>query len=450
MSAGFLVSNIQPALPPIANTSSTPPSGAAAKGEAGASADFLSLVVDAAAEEAPKAESEGIVAPPADEKPDTVAESAEGSLAVVAVPTILPEMVAVLPTAELSAEAPLAPLPNVGEGQASTDPLEQALAQAGKAKAISDALLAAQTPINAAEETVETPIDAKAAASIDAEPIDEKRLKEQVASLPGSALSMTETPETGAEILPAALAFRKALDGRANAERAAEPTTESGRTETPRSEARPTTDANMILRAAADSPTTTTATADEQTLSTSLDHGAKLGQNDNPLDALLGGKSGDAKHANFTAALTMVKGVAVNPQAVVAQVAVQLTAAGKAKTQAMTVKLEPVELGKIDIRLDFGADGKVQASIVADRPQTLDMLQKDARGLEKALQSAGLQTDSGSLSFNLRGQDRDQAQNGGGKFFAGEDSDAAFGNETLSVIAGPARSAAVGRVDMLL
>ncbi len=31
-------------------------------------------------------------------------------------------------------------------------------------------------------------------------------------------------------------------------------------------------------------------------------------------------------------------------------------------------------------------------------------MQRDARGLEKALQDAGLKTDSGSLSFNLRGQ----------------------------------------------
>ena len=31
-------------------------------------------------------------------------------------------------------------------------------------------------------------------------------------------------------------------------------------------------------------------------------------------------------------------------------------------------------------------------------------MQRDSRGLERALQDAGLKTDSGSLSFNLRGE----------------------------------------------
>jgi hypothetical protein len=35
----------------------------------------------------------------------------------------------------------------------------------------------------------------------------------------------------------------------------------------------------------------------------------------------------------------------------------------------------------------------------------LDLLKTDARGLEKALEDAGLKADSNSLNFNLRGQD---------------------------------------------
>jgi hypothetical protein len=46
------------------------------------------------------------------------------------------------------------------------------------------------------------------------------------------------------------------------------------------------------------------------------------------------------------------------------------------------------------------------------------MLQRDAKALERVLQDAGLQADSGSLSFSLRdtGQNggRDQSGNGGG------------------------------------
>ena len=42
----------------------------------------------------------------------------------------------------------------------------------------------------------------------------------------------------------------------------------------------------------------------------------------------------------------------------------------------------------------------------------MDLLQRDARDLERALQDAGLRADSGSLSFNLRGDGRNGAQNG--------------------------------------
>jgi flagellar hook-length control protein FliK len=43
----------------------------------------------------------------------------------------------------------------------------------------------------------------------------------------------------------------------------------------------------------------------------------------------------------------------------------------------------------------------------------MELMQRDARGLERALQDAGLKTDSGSLSFNLRGHDqqREHARN---------------------------------------
>jgi flagellar hook-length control protein FliK len=43
------------------------------------------------------------------------------------------------------------------------------------------------------------------------------------------------------------------------------------------------------------------------------------------------------------------------------------------------------------------------------------MLQRDARELERSLQDAGLRADSGSLSFNLRGEQRDA----NGSAFAG-------------------------------
>ncbi|EWY37185.1 hypothetical protein N825_21600 [Skermanella stibiiresistens SB22] len=92
------------------------------------------------------------------------------------------------------------------------------------------------------------------------------------------------------------------------------------------------------------------------------------------------------------------------------QVSVQLGKAVSGKSDQMVINLKPVELGNVEVKLDFGADGKVQASIMADRPETLAMLQKDQRTLERALTDAGLQTDSGSLSFSLKDQGGNQRQ----------------------------------------
>ena len=70
------------------------------------------------------------------------------------------------------------------------------------------------------------------------------------------------------------------------------------------------------------------------------------------------------------------------------------------------IQLKPAELGRVDVRLEVTEDGRAVAIVGAERPETLDLLQRDAAGLRQALQDAGLQyTDSnGSLSFNLRGE----------------------------------------------
>ncbi len=73
----------------------------------------------------------------------------------------------------------------------------------------------------------------------------------------------------------------------------------------------------------------------------------------------------------------------------------------------ITVRLDPPELGRVEIRLDFTGDGTVRALIRADNHHTLDLLQRDSRLLERALGDSGLKADSGSLSFSLNqgGQD---------------------------------------------
>jgi flagellar hook-length control protein FliK len=75
------------------------------------------------------------------------------------------------------------------------------------------------------------------------------------------------------------------------------------------------------------------------------------------------------------------------------------------------ISLQPEDLGKLEIKIHVDTNGKTVASIMADNKNTLDLLQRDARGLERALSDAGLKADSGSLSFNLRGGQQENNQN---------------------------------------
>lgn len=95
------------------------------------------------------------------------------------------------------------------------------------------------------------------------------------------------------------------------------------------------------------------------------------------------------------------------------QVAVKLASSAKDGGGRIQIKLNPEELGKVDVKLEIGRDGLVKATVSAERTETLELLQRDAKALEKALQEAGLKTDRDSLEFDLRGRDGSDGRNGG-------------------------------------
>lgn len=89
------------------------------------------------------------------------------------------------------------------------------------------------------------------------------------------------------------------------------------------------------------------------------------------------------------------------------QVAFQIKSAIGSGNSKISIQLHPEDLGKLDITLDVDSKGKTGVTVTADNKQTLDLLQRDSQGLQKALADAGLKTDAGSLSFNLRGGERE-------------------------------------------
>jgi len=68
------------------------------------------------------------------------------------------------------------------------------------------------------------------------------------------------------------------------------------------------------------------------------------------------------------------------------------------------IRLDPAELGRIDVRLDVDKHGNVTSHLTVERPATLDMLRNDAPRLQQALEDAGLKTGDGGLQFSLRDQ----------------------------------------------
>ena len=102
------------------------------------------------------------------------------------------------------------------------------------------------------------------------------------------------------------------------------------------------------------------------------------------------------------------------------QVAIQISRAVQEGTDRITVQLKPAALGRISVDLEVGHDNRIIAVIAAERSETLELLQRDAKALERALADAGLKTDSGSLSFNLQGQTDQQGRtDDGGKAASG-------------------------------
>jgi flagellar hook-length control protein FliK len=78
------------------------------------------------------------------------------------------------------------------------------------------------------------------------------------------------------------------------------------------------------------------------------------------------------------------------------------------------LRLDPPELGRVDVRLDVSRDHRVTAMVTADSPQALTELARHARELTQSLQSAGLELADNGLSFDLR-QSKGESQRADGE-----------------------------------
>ena len=92
------------------------------------------------------------------------------------------------------------------------------------------------------------------------------------------------------------------------------------------------------------------------------------------------------------------------------QVAVHLQRAVREGTNKFSIQLSPAELGNIHVKLEIDEEKRVTAAVTVERPSTLELLQRDTKGLERALHNAGLNMEGGDLSFSLGRGDQEFAQ----------------------------------------
>jgi flagellar hook-length control protein FliK len=127
------------------------------------------------------------------------------------------------------------------------------------------------------------------------------------------------------------------------------------------------------------------------------------------------GPAGSVIPPSFNPGIPMVPAASAPPMAAphlttppemvpLAGIPVAIVAHAEAGEKKFEIRLDPPDLGRIEVQLNVDSGGRATSHLIVDRADTLDLLRRDAPALERALQSAGLTTDEGALQFSLRHQ----------------------------------------------
>ncbi|BCW88487.1 hypothetical protein sos41_16270 [Alphaproteobacteria bacterium SO-S41] len=73
-------------------------------------------------------------------------------------------------------------------------------------------------------------------------------------------------------------------------------------------------------------------------------------------------------------------------------------------TRAIEIRLDPVELGQVDVKLETGSDGKLKAVLSAENSESFELLKRESGALESALREAGVELGEDAITFTLNDQ----------------------------------------------
>jgi len=138
--------------------------------------------------------------------------------------------------------------------------------------------------------------------------------------------------------------------------------------------------------------------------------------------------------AATAAALTRVT-AATDAAVPLSGLALEIAVSVQSGRSRFEIRLDPAELGRIDVRIDVDRNGLVTSHLMVEKLETLSMLRQDAAQLQRALDDAGLSTGNSGLQFSLRDQSSSD-QNDGGR--SGPDAHRLIVNEEDGVAAGVA------------
>ncbi|MHA1567015.1 MAG: flagellar hook-length control protein FliK [Alphaproteobacteria bacterium] len=108
------------------------------------------------------------------------------------------------------------------------------------------------------------------------------------------------------------------------------------------------------------------------------------------------------------------------------QIAVHIRNGLKAGADSIHVRLHPEELGRVEVRMQIDGDKNVQAVITVEKAEALELLQRDSRVLQRALEEAGFKASHDSFTFEHNQSAPNQGDKTPGErhIAAGDDGDA--------------------------
>jgi flagellar hook-length control protein FliK len=80
-------------------------------------------------------------------------------------------------------------------------------------------------------------------------------------------------------------------------------------------------------------------------------------------------------------------------------------------TQQLTVRLDPEELGRVEIRIEQPQEGAAHVTVIVDRPETLNLLLRDEPQLQHALNQAGIPVEGRAVTFHVASADPSAGSN---------------------------------------